>query len=103
MHNVIPLLEQLVAIDSVNPELVVAGLARPLIARFIADRLRSAGLEVIVDEVRPGRPNVIGLARGTGGGRTLMLNGHTDTVGVAGMTVSIAHKLPMGACMARCL
>jgi len=86
MHNVIPLLEQLVAIDSVNPELVAGGAGEAAIAHFIADWLRAAGLEVIVDEVRPGRPNVIGLARGTGGGRTLMLNGHTDTVGVAGMT-----------------
>jgi len=31
--------------------------------------------------VEPGRANVIGVARGTGGGRTLLLNGHTDTVG----------------------
>ena len=31
--------------------------------------------------VAPGRANVIGVARGSGGGRTLLLNGHTDTVG----------------------
>ena len=29
----------------------------------------------------PAGPNVIGVARGSGGGRTLLLNGHTDTVG----------------------
>ena len=34
-----------------------------------------------VEIVAPGRANVIGVARGTGGGRTLLLNGHTDTVG----------------------
>jgi acetylornithine deacetylase len=28
---------------------------------------------------------VVGIARGTGGGKTLLLNGHMDTVGVAGM------------------
>jgi acetylornithine deacetylase len=32
--------------------------------------------------VAPGRPNVVGVARGTGGGRSLILNGHLDTVGL---------------------
>ncbi|MCX6033547.1 MAG: M20/M25/M40 family metallo-hydrolase, partial [Chloroflexi bacterium] len=32
-----------------------------------------------------GRPNVVGTARGTGGGKTLLLNGHMDTVGAGGM------------------
>ena len=90
MHNVVDLLEQLVAIDSVNPELVAGGAGEGQIAQFIADWLRRAGLEVALDEVRPGRPNVVGIARGSGArgsdrGRTLMLNGHTDTVGVMGM------------------
>lgn len=85
-NNIVSLLERLVAIDSVNPDLIAGGAGEGEIARFIAGWLRDAGLEVIVDEVLPGRPNVIGIARGTGGGQTLMLNGHTDTVGVAGMT-----------------
>jgi acetylornithine deacetylase len=37
---------------------------------------------VHVEEVAPGRPNVVGVARGSGGGRTLILNGHLDTVGL---------------------
>ncbi|MFL5626664.1 MAG: M20/M25/M40 family metallo-hydrolase, partial [Ktedonobacteraceae bacterium] len=44
-----------------------------------------AGLEVTIDEPRPGRPNVVGIVRGSGGGRSLLLNAHMDTVGVAGM------------------
>ena len=36
------------------------------VARFIAGWLERAGLEVRLDEVRPGRPNVVGVARGTG-------------------------------------
>src|SRR3989442_1674543 len=47
--------------------------------------LERAGLEVEWDEPAPGRPNVIGIARGTGSGRSLMLNAHMDTVGVVGM------------------
>jgi acetylornithine deacetylase len=79
------LLADLVSIDSVNPDLVPSGAGEGKIAQFVADWLRAAGLEVRLDEVRPGRPNVVARARGTGGGRTLLLNGHLDTVGVAGM------------------
>src|SRR4051794_4901052 len=51
------------------------------VARFIAGWLDAAGVEARIDIVAPGRANVIGVARGSGGGRTLLLNGHTDTVG----------------------
>lgn len=79
------LIADLVAIDSVNPDLVPGGAGEGAVARYIADWLAAAGLEVHLDEVRPGRPNVVARARGSGGGPTLMLNGHIDTVGVAGM------------------
>lgn len=85
MDSLTKLLAELVAIDSVNPDLVPGGAGEGAAARYIADWLAAAGLEVHLDEVLPGRPNVIGRARGSGGGRTLMLNGHVDTVGVAGM------------------
>ncbi|HZU66537.1 MAG TPA: ArgE/DapE family deacylase [Ktedonobacteraceae bacterium] len=85
MSEIVKLLRQLVAIDSINPDLVPGGAGEEKIARFIADWLQEAGLEVHWDEPAPGRPNVIGIARGTGGGRSLMLNAHMDTVGVAGM------------------
>ncbi|MBX0326390.1 ArgE/DapE family deacylase [Oscillochloris sp. ZM17-4] len=85
MDTLTRLLSDLVAIDSVNPDLVPGGAGEGQIARFIASWLADAGLDVHLDEVSPGRPNVIGVARGTGGGKALLLNGHTDTVGVAGM------------------
>jgi acetylornithine deacetylase len=47
--------------------------------------LGSLGMEVEIVEPEPGRPSVIGRRRGTGGGRSLMLNGHIDTVGVEEM------------------
>jgi acetylornithine deacetylase len=75
------LVAELVAIDSVNPELVPGGAGEMEIARFIAAWLEAAGVEARIEEVAPGRANVIGVARGSGGGRTLLLNGHTDTVG----------------------
>ena len=75
----------LVAIDSVNPDLVPGGSGEEAIGRFVAGWLADAGLEVSREEIAPGRWNVVGVAPGSGGGRTLLLNGHMDTVGVAGM------------------
>jgi acetylornithine deacetylase len=90
------LLRQLVAIDSVNPSLVPGGAGEAAIARFVAEWLERAGLEVSLEEAAPGRPNVIGVARGRGGGRTLLLNAHTDTVGVAGMELPHEPRLEDG-------
>ena len=84
-HELTELLSRLVAIDSVNPDLVPGGAGEGELARFVAGWLERAGLEVELDEVAPGRPNVIAVARGGGGGRSLLLNAHMDTVGVAGM------------------
>ncbi len=79
------LLMELVAIDSINPDLVPGGAGEGQIAAFVAEWLGAAGLEVLIEEPVPGRPSVIGIARGTGGGQSLMLNAHVDTVGVGGM------------------
>lgn len=48
-------------------------------ARFLAGRLRELGFdEVTLQEVEPGRPNVIAALRGSGGGPSFMFNGHLD-------------------------
>lgn len=85
MDEITTLLQQLVAIDSVNPDLVPGGAGEREIADFVANWLRQAEVEVIIDESIPGRPSVVGIVRGTGGGKSLLLNAHMDTVGVAGM------------------
>jgi acetylornithine deacetylase len=79
------LLADLVAIDSVNPALVPGAAGEAQIAAYVAAWLGARGLEVTVLDEPPGRPSVVGVARGTGGGASLMLNAHMDTVGVAGM------------------
>ena len=79
------LLARLVAIDSVNPALVPGGAGEAEIAAFVARWLSGHGLEVTLDEPLPGRPSVVAVARGSGGGASLMLNAHLDTVTVAGM------------------
>ena len=84
-QGVAELVSALVAIDSVNPDLVPGGAGEGEVAAYVAEWMRDAGLEVEIDDAAPGRPSVVGIARGSGGGRSLMLNGHLDTVGVEGM------------------
>jgi len=86
MDPTLRLLRDLVAIDSVNPTLVPGAPGEARIADAVAAELRRIGLDVVVQPVAPGRPNVIGVLDGARKGRTLMLCGHLDTVGVAGMT-----------------
>lgn len=77
------ILQQLVRIDSVNPDLVPRAAGEASIAAWCADWLREQRFDVTVLERTPGRPSVVGVKRGTGRGRSLMLNAHLDTVGVA--------------------
>ncbi len=77
------LLAQLVRIPSVNPDLVPGSAGEAAIADFCQAWLAARGFEVHRLEARPGRPSIVGIARGTGGGRALMLNGHYDTVTLA--------------------
>ncbi len=79
-------LAELVRIPSINPDLNPGADGERRIAEFIADRLRQTpGIDVELQDAGDGRLNVIACA-GSGSGKTLMLNGHIDTVGVAGMT-----------------
>lgn len=82
---VVELTSALVAIDSVNPSLEPGGAGESEAAAFVADWARDAGLQVELVEATPGRPSVVACARGSGGGRSLLLCGHLDTVGVGGM------------------
>ena len=96
MADVAELAAQLVAIESINPDIVAGGSGEGAVARFVAEWCERAGLETSLSEAAPGRPNVIAVARGTGGGRSLLLNAHLDTVGVAGMADPFEPRLDGG-------
>lgn len=84
-NKLIATLEDLIRIPSINPDLNPGATGEAEIADYIANRLRQTpGINVELQDAGGGRPNVIATV-GSGNGRTLMLNGHTDTVGVAGM------------------
>jgi acetylornithine deacetylase len=76
---------ELVAIESVNPDLVATGGGESKIAAFVAAWLAAEGLSVQVVEPVSGRASVVGVLAGAGGGTSLMLNAHMDTVGAGGM------------------
>ena len=78
-------LVRLIQINSINPTLAPGAPGEREIARFIADSLSGAGLATEICEPEPGRTSVLGCLAGAGGGRSLMLNGHCDTVDVPGM------------------
>jgi acetylornithine deacetylase len=80
----IQLLQNLIAIPSVNPDLVQGGHGEAQIADFISAWFTSHGFEVHRLERNKGRPSIVGIARGRGGGKSLMFNGHIDTVTLAG-------------------
>ena len=82
--QVIELLGAMVRIESVTPSLIPTGAGEAKVAAYIADWLAGAGADVEVLEAAPGRPNVLARLRGSGGGPTLCLNAHSDTVGYAG-------------------
>jgi acetylornithine deacetylase len=96
MKELEQLLSNLVATDSVNPDLVAGAPGESKIAGFIAQWLETAGVEVQLIESIPGRSNVMGIAHGTGGGKTLLLNGHMDTVGMGGMQDPLAPVIKNG-------
>jgi acetylornithine deacetylase/succinyl-diaminopimelate desuccinylase-like protein len=68
MTATIDLLERMVAIDSVNPTLVEGGAGEVELAGFVAAWLEEHGVEVEYEELAPGRANVVGRVRGSGGG-----------------------------------
>lgn len=89
MSGPVELLQQLVRIPSVNPD-NAPGTDRTgeaAIAVFLKDRLEELGAEVVLEEIRPGRPNLIARFAPCDGRPRILLGPHLDTVGVEGMTI----------------
>jgi acetylornithine deacetylase/succinyl-diaminopimelate desuccinylase family protein len=94
----VALTQKLVQINSASPALgSIPGPGETAIARYIKAWLEHRDVESHWIEPTPGRPSVVGVVRGTGGGgRSLMFNGHIDTVTLLGydgdaLSGNIAH------------
>ncbi len=81
LEEVTRLISELVKIDSSNPWLIPGSAGENEVADYIARWLEPLGIEVWQDDVEGGRKNLIAVRRGSGGGRSLVLNAHLDTVG----------------------
>ena len=90
------LLADLVSANSVNPSLVPGAPGEAAVAEVAAHALRAGGLDVVVQEAAPARPNVIGVLDGRESGPAIMLCGHLDTVGVEGMTDPFTPRIDGG-------
>lgn len=87
VNDPVALTQTLVQINSANPSLgSVPGPGEREVAQFISAWLEHRDIETHWLETTEGRPSIIGVVRGTGaaGGKSLMLNGHIDTVTVMG-------------------
>jgi len=91
-------LSDLVSINSINPSLVAGGAGEAEIAAYYAGAMAALGLEAHVDHLeQPGRANAVGVLRSRSGrGRSLLWNGHMDTVGENGMRAPFTPEIREG-------
>lgn len=89
-------LVDLVKINSINPTLSPEGHGEVEIASFIGDLLSQSGIQTALYHLGERRANVVGVRKGSGGGKTLMWNAHMDTVGSNGMENPFAAKIISG-------
>ena len=86
MSPVIETLADLVRINSVNAS-YEGGPGEGEIAQFVRQFFEQRGIETWEQEVFPGRPNVLARLPGRDPSRRIVLEAHTDTVSVKGMTI----------------
>ena len=89
MSSVTRLLQRLVSTPSVNPALPGAPdiLGEHRMTALLDGLLAGCGFETRRVETAPGRPSLVATFGPDKPGRTLMIEGHLDTVAVAGMTI----------------
>jgi acetylornithine deacetylase len=86
MSPVLETLADLVRINSVNSS-YEGGPGEGEIAAYVKRFFEQRGIEVWEQEVFPGRPNVLARLPGLDSNRRIVLEAHTDTVSVKGMTI----------------
>ena len=84
VDDAVGLTQALTQINSSNPTLSVTdGVGETEIANYLAAWFSHRNIEYHWIEKVTGRPSIVGVLRGSGGGKSLMFNGHTDTVSLS--------------------
>ncbi|MBJ7614403.1 MAG: M20 family metallopeptidase [Candidatus Dormibacteraeota bacterium] len=92
-ERAIALLNDLIAIASVNPVFDAESTGEVNIADYIETRCTSWGLDVERQEVLPGRPNVVIRLSVPGAQQTMLLETHMDTVALEPMGAGGLHPV----------
>lgn len=89
MDTVVALLQRLIQIPSVNPDAdpSVSPVGEKEVALFVSDFLAPLGFDCTLEEIQPGRPNLIARCPGPPDRPRILLGPHLDTVKVTGMTI----------------
>lgn len=90
-NEIVALLSDLVAIESVNPAYQGGTRGEGAVAEYVAQYLRAIGIEPEFQNVLPQRANVLGKLRGNGQA-TLIFEAHMDTVALAPMPDALTPK-----------
>lgn len=93
---IITSLVDLVKINSINPSLEEDGGGEQEIGDYIATKLTICGWEVVKTPLSENRLNVIAIWKGSGGGRSLLINAHMDTVGIGEMPDPFCARIDAG-------
>lgn len=94
--RLLKLLQDIIQINSVNPNLDPNGNGELELAEYLGKYMKNLGLEVIYQKLGDKRSNVIGILKGNGNGKSLILNGHMDTVSLEAMSNPLSGKFENG-------
>jgi len=85
--QVLTLLAELVRINSINPA-YADGRPEADVAYFLRDYFARHTVETFLQEISPGRMNLVAHLAGRNPSRRLVFEAHMDTVGITGMTIA---------------
>lgn len=87
--DLVSLLQELIRIPSVNPDNDpgTEATGETELAAYLAECLGGLGAETHLEEIRPGRPNLIARFAPLDGRPRVLFGPHLDTVGISGMTI----------------
>jgi len=94
--RVTKLLQEMIRIESINQDLVPGGSGEKKVAEFTASFMSDAGLDAFIQKTGTDHYNAIGVLRGKGEGRNLLIDAHLDTVSIEGMQDPFSGRVDNG-------